>query len=187
VTVRQWDHGNATGLARPGCKGAAASDSSAASPEPLSFQPAARPSFWVALAFRAASRLISGGIARCGCDRAAWAAPARSCLCHTRRIRKSEPADRLERSQECVNTARTRGASGCCIPDISVTLGTVPILPNLHNEWRRQRFLAPDVAPFAFEKDGPGLACGARGIGRDHALMAPRASQSYQSDEQTLA
>jgi hypothetical protein len=43
------------------------------------------------------------------------------------------------------------------------------------------------MAPFAFEKDGPGLACGARGIGRDHALMALRASQPYQSDEQTLA
>jgi hypothetical protein len=46
---------------------------------------------------------------------------------------------------------------------------------------------APDVAPFAFGENGPGLTCGGTGIGRDRALMGMRACQPYPADRSTLA
>jgi hypothetical protein len=46
---------------------------------------------------------------------------------------------------------------------------------------------APDVAPFAFGENGPGLTCGGTGTGRDRALMGMRARQQYRSDRMTLA
>jgi hypothetical protein len=46
---------------------------------------------------------------------------------------------------------------------------------------------APDVAPFSFGENGPGLTCGGTGIGRDRALMGMRACQRYPADWSTLA
>jgi hypothetical protein len=56
------------------------------------------------------------------------AATARSCPFHTARIQKSEPADRGDRE----GTGRIRGASGGCIPGISVTRSSGTFLNLAH-------------------------------------------------------